>query len=531
MLLELSVQNLGVIEASTLLLQPGVSVLTGETGAGKTMVVQAIELLTGGRADPSMVRNGAEEASVEGRFEIPGGEEVILRRVIPAEGRSRAYLNGSLARASQLAEVGSDLVDLHGQHQHQSLLRQKVQRSALDQYGQVDLDPLVAARLEERRLLEEIEDTGGDAATRAREIDLLQFQVDELNQADLDDPGETDALADLEELLADATTHIEQGNRARATITDDDGALDLLGQAIGAIAERAPYREMVERLRGFQAELADAANEIRETVDGIDDEPERLAEVRSRRQLLLDLIRKYGDNLEDVIAYKNEAFDRLERLLHHEASAADLERALTKVREELAAAAKAVAESRRRAAPAFSDEVNRYLPELALEHANLSVEVRGDDPGDDVEIMFRANSGDGLHGLAKVASGGELARVMLSLRLVLTAGPPTLIFDEVDAGVGGAAAIAVGKALGRLGMTHQVLVVTHLPQVAAFANQHLVVDKTDDGRNVVSTVTEVTGDQRIRELARMLAGQPDSESGREHATELLQQAELDRSQV
>ena len=159
------------------------------------------------------------------------------------------------------------------------------------------------------------------------------------------------------------------------------------------------------------------------------------------------------------------------------------------------------------------------------------MEVRGDDPGDDVEIMFRANSGDGLHGLAKVASGGELARVMLSLRLVLTAGPPTLIFDEVDAGVGGAAAIAVGKALGRLGMTHQVLVVTHLPQVAAFANQHLVVDKTDDGRNVVSTVTEVTGDQRIRELARMLAGQPDSESGREHATELLQQAELDRSQV
>jgi DNA repair protein RecN (Recombination protein N) len=198
MLLELSVQNLGVIEASTLVLRPGVSVLTGETGAGKTMVVQAIELLTGGRADPSMVRNGAEYASVEGRFEMPTGEDVVLRRVIPAEGRSRAYLNGALAPASQLAELGSNLVDLHGQHQHQSLLHQKVQRAALDRHGQIDLDDLDAARGEERRLLREIEGMGGDARTRAREIDLLQFQFNELEQAELDDPRETDALKDLE---------------------------------------------------------------------------------------------------------------------------------------------------------------------------------------------------------------------------------------------------------------------------------------------------------------------------------------------
>ena len=531
MLLELSVQNLGVIEASTLVLRPGVSVLTGETGAGKTMVVQAIELLTGGRADPSMVRNGAEHASVEGRFEMPTGEEVVLRRVIPAEGRSRAYLNGALAPASQLAELGSNLVDLHGQHQHQSLLHQKVQRAALDRHGQIDLGDLHAARGEERRLLQEIEGMGGDARTRAREIDLLQFQVNELEQAELDDPRETDALKDLEELLADAAAHIEHGNRARVTISEDDGVLDLLGQAIATVAGRAPYHEIAERLRGLQAELFDVTDEMRELVDSIDEEPERLAEVRSRRQLLVDLLRKYGDSLEDVIEYRSEVSDRLERLQNHEAVAAELEIALTKAQGELAVAAGAVANARRSAAPAFANAVNHYLPELALEHASLSVEVRGDDPADDVEIMFQANSGAGRHGLAKVVSGGELARVMLSLRLVLTAGPPTLIFDEVDAGVGGAAAIAVGRALGRLGASHQVLVVTHLPQVAAFANQHLVVDKTDDGRTVVSTVTEVTEEHRVRELARMLAGQPDSKSGREHATELLTQAELDRSQV
>ena len=207
-----------------------------------------------------------------------------------------------------------------------------------------------------------------------------------------------------------------------------------------------------------------------------------------------------------------------------------LEIELDDARTDMAKQAKTVAELRRKGAPRLAEEVNRYLPELALEHASLSVKVDGDDPADDVEVMFRANSGTNWHGLSKVASGGELARVMLALRLVLTAGPPTLIFDEVDAGIGGAAALAVGKALSRLGVNHQVLVVTHLPQVAAYGDQHLVVDKVDDGTKVVSTVLEVEGDSRVRELARMLAGQPDSETGREHAAELLHEALKNRSQ-
>ena len=274
----------------------------------------------------------------------------------------------------------------------------------------------------------------------------------------------------------------------------------------------------------FEAELSDVGIAIRDKVDSIEDDPQRLSEVRARRQLLVDLQRKYGDTIGDVIDYHLEGIQRLEDLQNHEAVAAQLETELATAKTHLAEEAKIVADQRRKSAPNLAREVNQYLPALALDHASVSVTVEGEDPADEIEIMFRANSGTNWHALSKVASGGELARVMLALRLVLTAGPPTLVFDEVDAGIGGAAAIAVGKALSRLGMSHQVLVVTHLPQVAAFGDQHLVVDKFDDGSRVVSTVHEVEGDIRIRELARMLAGQPDSETGQDHAAELLQEA-------
>lgn len=528
MLLELSVQNLGVIESSSLVLGPGVTVLTGETGAGKTMVVQAIQLLTGGSADPSMVRNGADQAVVEGRFQTLDGGELIVGRVIPAEGRSRAYLDGGLAGMAQLSEIGSTLVDLHGQHEHQSLLQQKVQRSALDQYGHIDLGPLTEARRDERRLLEAIEDLGGDERSRAHEIDLLKFQLEELEKARLDDPDELDELAKLEELLADASAHIESGSQAREQISGDDGLIDSLGKLIASLADRSPYDDLTERLRGLQAEVTDVAELMRDLVDSIEDDPQRLAEVRERRQLLIDLQRKYGNTINEVLDYRLQASQRLEQLLNFETKAAKFEAQLVEAQSKIAKISKQVATERRASAPLFAKQVCSYLPELALENAELSLEVRGEDPADDVEIMFRANSGSKWHGLSKVASGGELARVMLSLRLVLTSGPPSLVFDEVDAGIGGSAALAVGKALGRLGGTHQVLVVTHLPQVAAYGDRHLVVDKKDDGSSVVSTVTNVEGDDRVRELARMLAGQPDSASGNQHASELLERARLER---
>lgn len=531
MLVELAVRDLGVIEESSLVLGPGMTALTGETGAGKTMIVQAIQLLTGGRAEPSVVRAGAAEAMVEGRFMVDGedGEEVVLRRVVPANGRSRAYVNGAMATVANLSEVGARVVDLHGQHQHQSLLQARIQRGALDEFAGIDLGPLEAATADARGLRDQLSELGGDTRARAQEIDLLGFQLSEIDAASITSPSEDAELEALEDVLADAVEHRDRAETVRSSLGGDGGVLDLLGEAQHLLANRSVFDPVVARLRATAAEIDDVVDEVRNIGEGIDDDPARLTQLRNRRQLLVDLRRKYGDTLGEVLEFRAEVATRLERLEHHEELAADLEQRLAVADSVVAQAAKEVAEARRLAAPSLGSAVTSHLGSLALERAQVSVDVRGDDPGDEVEFLFSANSGSPDLALQKVASGGELARVMLAVRLVLTAGPPTLVFDEVDAGVGGEAAVAVGRSLGTLGRTHQVLVVTHLPQVAAFADQQVVVEKHDDGNVVKSSLSTVAGDDRVRELARMLAGQPDSEAGRQHAAELLSLADSERA--
>ena len=274
--------------------------------------------------------------------------------------------------------------------------------------------------------------------------------------------------------------------------------------------------------------MSDVSAILRERIDGIEDDPQRLMEVGGRRKSLIELQRKYGDTLAEVIAYQQQASERLLELESHDVRAAALETKLLSSEVEAGGKTAQLANNnRRKAAPRLASEVSKHLSDLALENAGLLIDVRGEDPADDVEIMFRANSGTNWHGLSNVASGGELARVMLALRLVRHPGPQLFVFDEVDAGIGGTAALSIGKALSRLGLSQQVLVVTHLPQVAAYAD-NIVVDKLNDGNNVVSTLNMVAGDARVRELTRMLAGQPESLSGRNHATELLEQARNER---
>lgn len=520
MLVELSVRDLGVIENLSLVLGPGMTALTGETGAGKTLVVQAIQLLTGGKADPGLVRAGASEAVVEGRF-IDGQEEVVMTRVIPAVGRSRAYLNGRMASAANLADTGSRLVDLHGQHAHQSLLSAAVQRRALDNYAKIDIGGLREARERQASVRSDLDELGGDARSRAHEIDLLRYQLDELDAAQLDSDAE-DALLDAEaDVLADAGAHIEAASAARLCLTEDGGVLDRLGEALAAVVSRRPFAASADRLRSAQADIEEAVTSIRGVGESIEDDPARSAEIRTRRQLIRDLTRKYGDTLAEVRAFAVDARLRLDRLDRHEELAAELEQRLDEARRQVTHEAKKVAEERRLAAGPLGAAVTERLPELAMSRAALHVDVAGDDPCDDIEFSFVPNSGAAPQALSKIASGGELARVMLSLRLVLSAGPETLVFDEVDAGVGGEAAIAVGSSLGRIAGDHQVLVVTHLPQVAAFADQHVVITKKDDGVGVLSSASQLDHDSRVVELARMLAGRPDSAAGREHASELL----------
>ncbi|HEX7276660.1 MAG TPA: DNA repair protein RecN, partial [Acidimicrobiales bacterium] len=506
MLVELHVRDLGVIADLTLVLQPGMTALTGETGAGKTLVVEAIELLVGERADPVLVRPGADEARVEGRF-VVGEEEVVLARVVPRAGRSRAYVDGHLATVAELAEIGGRLVDLHGQHAHQSLLGGRVQRAALDRFGRIDLAPLAAARTKVTAVDGALAGLGGDARARAREIDLLAFQVGELDAAGLTDPDEDDALEVEEELLAEATAHRQAGVAAHAALRDDGGAADAVALAIEAVGGRKPFAEIESRLRSVAAELDEAAADARRTADAIAEDPERLDQVRARRRQLRELCRKYGERLSDVLEYGADARMRLAELHSHDERVTELEEERIVAVAAVEQAAAAVGRARREAAPRLAAAVERHLRELALPRARFEVAVAAqeDDPaGTTATFLLGANPGEVALPLAKVASGGELARTMLACRLVLSDAPPTLVFDEVDAGVGGQAALAVGRALASLGGQHQVLVVTHLAQVAAFADHQVAVTKDERDGRTVADVRRLDDHQRVVELSRML---------------------------
>lgn len=540
MLVELAVRDMGVIADLRLVLGPGMTVVTGETGAGKTMVVDAIDLLVGGRADPVLVRAGADEAWVEGRF-VDGDEEVVVARAIPRNGRSRAYIDGRLATVGALVEIGQRFVDLHGQHAHQSLLAPAAQRAALDRFAGVDLEPLQAARREVQAIVDELATLGGDERARAREIDLLRYQVAEIEAAGLDDPDEEERLATEEDLLADATAHREAAAVAVAALSADGAgaaaadaavsAADAVGVAVAAVADRAPFAAHEERLRTVAAEISDLAAEIRAAGEAIEEDTERLAWIRERRQLLRDLRRKYGDTLADVIAEGERLRARLDELEGHDERAAALDARLAEARAAEAAAAAKIAAARRAAAASFAERIRANLVELAMPDAVVEVDVAGDDPADEVTFLLAANPGSPPQPLAKVASGGELARTMLALRLVLTSAPPTLVFDEVDAGIGGAAAGAVGRALARIARQHQVLVVTHLAQVAAYADAQVRVAKHAEDDSTVSHVEVLDDGQRVIELSRMLSGQPDSVAARIHATELLATAAGERGRV
>ena len=558
MLVELHLENLGVIEHLDVVFGPGLCAVTGETGAGKTLIVEAIELLVGGRADTVMVRSGATQARVDGRFELADGTEVVLSRVIPATGRSRAYVDGRPSTVAAMAEICAPLVDLHGQHAHQSLLERTVQRRSLDIFAGIDTGELNAARASVAALRSMLSGADADERERAREIDLLRYQIAELQAAGLERHDEDELLARREEVLADATAYRLAGEVLVDAITGDGGARDRLAAGYAALDGRDPYREIVRRIDGLLAELDDIAAGVRHIADAIEDDPAALEEIRLRRQLLADLRRKYGADLAEVLAYLDRAIDRLGVLEAFESDTADARAELERAEEHLSAVEARIGRQRRDAAPEFARRIEGEVRQLALAGARLAFEfpASGEDPaGDQVELRFSAHRSGEMLPVSKVASGGELARVMLAVRRVLCdaeAAPEisTLVFDEVDAGIGGTAAVAVAEALAALGDRYQVMVVTHLAQVAALATRHIVVTKFDgsedgsddgsedgsegdhgaapeSGRPQVVAVA-VDGAERLGELARMLSG-TESEAARRHAAELLESAGSTRS--
>jgi DNA repair protein RecN (Recombination protein N) len=579
MLAEMRIQGLGVIDDATLELDPGLTVLTGETGAGKTMVVTGLALLGGGRAEASRVAEGAARAVVEGRFSVDAAAQkvaddvgadadddgtLIAARTVGADGRSRAHLGGRSVPISVLTRLGEVTLAVHGQNDQLRLLRPGEQRALLDRFaGAAVAEPLAryrSVRAEWQRVAAELVERRDGARRLAQEADLLRHGLTEIGAVD-PQPGEDAELVALARRLAaaDDLRAVAQGAQQALVGADEGpdvpGALALIGDARHRLA--AAGDEELAALDGRLAEalalLADVGAELTGYLDRLDADPERLAVALSRQAELKALTRKYAADVDGVLAWADAARERLAGLDTSDEALAALAARRDALAAELAEHAGAVTAARTAAASRLAADTTAELAGLAMPDAQLRVAVAprsagpdvadalrvgrelvvaGADGVDEVDLRLVPHAGAGPQPLHKGASGGELSRVMLALEVALAGADPvpTMVFDEVDAGVGGRAAVEIGRRLARLAARHQVIVVTHLPQVAAYADRHLVVDKSarSGGPGTAGRVRTLADGDRIVELARMLAGLQDTDTGRAHAEELLAAARAHR---
>ncbi|AKK11035.1 DNA repair protein RecN [Corynebacterium uterequi] len=565
MLTDLSIENLGVIVSARIELSPGLTVLTGETGAGKTMVVTGLRLLSGGRADASRVRSGAKKAVVEGHFDVSevgeatrqevaesvaatGGEtdengEYLAARSVNATGRSRAYVGGRAASAAALATVTAPLLTIHGQNDQLRLLGPGQQRAALDRFDPA-IGPLLARYREDYRTWRtastELENRTTKRRELAQEADRLAFAIKEIDTVDPVAGEEEDVLTairrlqDVDELRAAATSALVRidGPEELGGMSEEEPASTLVAQAAEALAATrddaltalgVELRDIASRLSGVSAELGAYVADL--PVD-----PEELDTLLQRQQSLKSLTRKYAADIAGVLAWRAKAARKLSRLDVSTEALEELSRHVAAAKEAMVASAGELSAARRSAAVTLSQAVTEELRGLSMPQARIDVAVEprdfGPDGCDDVELRLAPNATSESRPIATAASGGELSRVMLALEVILSAGNTgtTMVFDEVDAGVGGRAAVEIGRRLARLATDNQVIVVTHLPQVAAYADTHLHVAKNVGADAVTSGVVELTDEERVEELSRMLAGLDDTETGRAHAAELFEKA-------
>ncbi len=540
MLAELHLRDLGVIADAHVRFGPGLNVITGETGVGKTLLVTSLSLLAGSRGSARLVSHGAQEAIVEGVVELPShlkagleargidvSEDLVLSRRLGADGKSRAWAGGRLVPVSTLAEVGEALLEIHGQGSGFALARRSAQLEAIDALAESGAalanyrESLARLRTVER----ERDALATDERERMREIDLLTFQIDEIDRAQLE-PDEQERLSiELARL-----EHAERLGGIASSVLANTGAVGAAGllaeahkELVDAAAIDPSAGPFTERLGNLAAEAAELSREIRSWSEGLEPDAGRLDALRERKALIATLKRKYGDTVEEILALRDVAHSRLGEIESAESRRETIDAEVDAARDEVGRAAAKLTKLRKRAAKDLAARVEAELPALALPNASFEIVCRPGDQtesgADDVEFLFSSSRSKPSGAIDKIASGGELSRAMIAVTLSLASAHaiPILVFDEADQGIGGEAALDLARRLQRLGRTHQVLVVSHLPQLAAFADHHISVFRDDSDIDV--QVLDSKG--RLSEVSRMLAGLGSSARARAHASELL----------
>ena len=559
MLTELSIKNYAVIEDLSLRFEPGLVVLTGETGAGKSIIVGALSLVLGERATTDVIRAGEDRATVEAVFEVSAREDLqrrcdeagvdtrdgwlALKREVNANGRSRAWVNGSPATAALIGELGRALVDLHGQHEHQTLLHTGPQREILDEFGGAtalaqELNVCWSQLSEVLRKRAEVEEQRARSEARA---EFLRHQVDEIAGAELAETDEDLHLADEERRLAHAEELTARSSSIHEQVYASEeavyGRLGTLRRELDALEKVDPsavgaFKDLLDTAYYALQELGEQLAAYKESIDL---NPAKLEQVRQRIDTLYRLKSKYGPTLEGVIEAGERAAGELEALDSAEVELEELAIKEGELRAKLVGLAAKLSKKRSKAAKALEGEITGLLPELGMPDGQFDVALRERSSiegtgAEDVEFQVTLNKGFEPRALAKVASGGELSRVMLALKTILARldRTPTLIFDEIDAGIGGIVGQKVAERLRLVAQHHQVFVITHLPQIAALSDHHMLVTKRSKDQKTLTSVSELGGDERVRDLARMLGGDPEREASLQHARALLEPADRAR---
>ncbi len=562
MLKELNIKNFAIIDQLRVEFSPGLCVLTGETGAGKSIVVDALNLALGERASADLIRTGCPEAVVEAAFELNGrgtkeitavlaeqgiemdsGEDLIVRRVLSAAGKNKIYINGSLANLATLSRLGASLADIHGQHEHQSLLSLEHQREMLDSFGGLAQlrDDLSRSYRRLQEVCEELAALEQGERDRAQREDLLRFQKSEIEAAMLK-PGEDALLANEQKLLANAEKIAGLARAADEALYAGDGSvLSGLKKAMTGLREIAAIdnrlAQALELCEAGRAQIEEVAREVSAYADGVEFDPERLEQIGDRLDTIQKLKKKYGGSIEEIAEFGRKASAELDRMEHSAEEIERLKREIDGAKAGLTALAQELTRKRKTSARELEKKVEAELGHLGMKKTAFSVGVT-QEPGDDtldgkklgphgadrVEFLIAPNPGEEPRPLARIASGGELSRIMLALKTILVEGDsiPTLVFDEVDAGIGGAVAEEVGKKLKRVAARRQVFCITHLPQIASMATSHYGVSKAVKKDRTSTEVRLLEKNERVNEIARMLGGKTITDATLRHAEEMIE---------